>query len=429
MKLKNIPAALLALSAMACQSDAAMGGLHSQLRDSAGIRIVENARPPTGSRLGWRIDPEPSVSIGVLEGSEPHMLFNVSDAARLTDGRIVVVNRGTTELRVFDARGTYLDTWGGKGEGPGEFDDIFHIEPLPGDSALVWALMEPDVAVFGPDGNFARSFPARWRLSDQPFDFIHPLAATSDGAILAVQNQGFVTTDTVAVELWDMDGVFQLALGTYPAAERYRTEASNYPVTFGRRLAAETWGDMIVVGPTDHYEFRALAKDGSLARIVRRDHLPIPPTGAHIEAYIEQQVSRLPEALVEVRESERKRFQSVPVAEHLPAFDTVIADARDHLWVKEYAVPGEQAAGPLWTVFDPEGRVLGFVETPRGLEIYEIGEDYILGRVASDLGVESVQVWRLNRTSTPQSESGQVDPNENREPRSAGPTLTQARKS
>ena len=424
MKL-HIPAALLALSAMACQSDAATGGLHSQLRDSAGIRIVENARPPTDSRLSWRIDPEPSVSIGVLEGSEPHMLFNVSDAARLTDGRIVVVNRGTTELRVFDARGTYLDTWGGKGEGPGEFDDIFHIEPLPGDSVLVWALMEPDVAVFGPDGNFARSFPARRRLSDQPYDFILPMAATSDGWILAVQNQGFVTTDSVAVELWDMDGVFQFALGTYPAAERYRTEASNYPVTFGRRLAAETWRDMIVVSPTDHYEFRAFAKDGSLARIMRRDHLPIPPTGAHIEAYIEQQVSRLPEALVEVRESERKHFQSVPVAEHLPAFDTVMADARDHLWVKEYAVPGD----PLWTVFDPEGRVLGFVETPRGLEIYEIGEDYILGRVASELGVESVQVWRLDRTSTSQSGSRQVDPNENRESRATGPTLTQARES
>ena len=42
-------------------------------------------------------------------------------------------------------------------------------------------------------------------------------------------------------------------------------------------------------------------------------------------------------------------------------------------------------AGPrhrraLWTVFDPVGRILGFVETPDGLEIYEIGEDYILGR-------------------------------------------------
>ena len=31
----------------------------------------------------------------------------------------------------------------------------------------------------------------------------------------------------------------------------------------------------------------------------------------------------------------------------------------DHLWVEEYEAPGEDQPGVLWTVFDPEGRVLG----------------------------------------------------------------------
>ena len=42
---------------------------------------------------------------------------------------------------------------------------------------------------------------------------------------------------------------------------------------------------------------------------------------------------------------------------------------------------------PVWTVFNPEGHILGFVETPAGLDIYEIGEDYILGLATDDLGV------------------------------------------
>ena len=49
------------------------------------------------------------------------------------------------------------------------------------------------------------------------------------------------------------------------------------------------------------------------------------------------------------------------------------------------------------TVFDAEGHVLGFVETPEGLEIHEIGEDYILGRVKDELGVDFIQVWPLDR--------------------------------
>ena len=53
--------------------------------------------------------------------------------------------------------------------------------------------------------------------------------------------------------------------------------------------------------------------------------------------------------------------------------------------------------GTAPTVFDPDGRVLGFLETPAGLAIFEIGDDYILGLARDDLGVQSVQVWPLER--------------------------------
>ncbi len=148
----HIPAALLALPAIACQSDAATGGLHSQLRDSAGIRIVENARPPHGSRLAWRIGPEPSLSIGVLEGDEPHMLFAVRDAIRLADGRIVVANGGSAELRFFDSNGSHLGTRGGRGEGPGEFRELGNVAPWPGDSLVAWFAPGWRISVFDGDG-------------------------------------------------------------------------------------------------------------------------------------------------------------------------------------------------------------------------------------------------------------------------------------
>lgn len=85
------------------------------------------------------------------------------------------------------------------------------------------------------------------------------------------------------------------------------------------------------------------------------------------------------------------------VAEHFPAFTSIKSDAADHLWIEEYEVMGEEGPGSLWTVFDPEGRVLGFVETPAGLVVLEIGEDYIVGRFKDELDVEYVQVWPLER--------------------------------
>ena len=60
-------------------------------------------------------------------------------------------------------------------------------------------------------------------------------------------------------------------------------------------------------------------------------------------------------------------------------------------------MPGEGEEGTVWTVFDPEGHALGMVETPEGLEIYEIGEDYLLGKVEGELGVDYIQLWALSR--------------------------------
>ena len=74
------------------------------------------------------------------------------------------------------------------------------------------------------------------------------------------------------------------------------------------------------------------------------------------------------------------------------------ADAAGYLWVREYDFPNEARPAPLWTVFDPDGRMLGLLETPRGLSVSEIGEDYILGVARDELGVESVQLWPLRRS-------------------------------
>ena len=63
----------------------------------------------------------------------------------------------------------------------------------------------------------------------------------------------------------------------------------------------------------------------------------------------------------------------------------------------EATLPGMDRTAPLWTVLDPEGRALGFIEPPDGLTVCEIGTDYLLGLATDEMGVESVQVWELER--------------------------------
>lgn len=408
--------AVAVLATLACQRDADRDEPDqgaalpaSETSDSAGILITENARPAEGSRLGWRVGPEPSVSIGAVVGEEPYLLHVVRGAFMVPDGRIVVLDGGTDEMRVFTADGTHLLSWGGKGPGTREFSTLLGAGPWPGDSILAWYSGNEGISFFDAKGRYARSIVLRGNHPEQPWANPRPVAARPDGTILSVV--GEEALGSMIVEVWDGDGGVRASPGHYRNGEMITmTNVAGHtgPVelAYSRELVTTTWGDLIVATWNKPYEIRAHKADGTLARIVRREHVPAAPTETDRQLFLEEQKSfylaavdldgqTMAEALVQ--EWMAPLVESLTVAEHFPAFSTVLADGADHLWVREYDLPQGERSAPLWTVFDPEGRVLGFVETPEGLDIMQIGEDFILGRVKDQLEVEYVQMWPLER--------------------------------
>ena len=355
----------------------------SEARDSAGIRVIENARPQEGSRLDWVIGPEPDVSIGDMDGEDPYLFRYAWDATKLSDGRIVVADRSTSELRVFDAAGTYLATWGGLGEGPGEFprSALGDVEPWPGDSIVAWYADVATISVFDSEGNFGRSF-NRPGAGKRPWEVAGPELVRRDGTILATLAERENAGET-EVQILDGDGGLRMSLGLH------RSRRSLY---FSRELKLGLWGDLVVVSPNDRYELKAFADDGTLVRIVRREHVPRVPRAEDI--MVDPRLR--PEWRIPM-EAEMRKVPQSQLEEYFPAFAEIMSDAAGYLWVREFEPPKEAGPAPVWTVFSPDGRVLGFVETPPGLKIYEVGEDYLLGHAEGELDVEMIQVWSLRR--------------------------------
>ncbi|MCY4399406.1 MAG: 6-bladed beta-propeller [Gemmatimonadetes bacterium] len=385
-----------------------------QSRDSAGIRIVENVRPADDSRLPWGIGPEPTVSIGAVVGDEAYLLHRVSDAVVLPDGRIVVANSGTNELRVFDGAGVHLATWGREGEGPGEFMDLTGVDTWPGDSLVAWDSRSRSISVLGAGGMFGRSFVleagarpapaprgATRSRRDRPLEL---RVVLDDGSILGrigeVTGEGYRRSRETYL-LRRADTASPVEFGTHPGQESYLAFMNGMPVLgnlpFGRSLWEAEWGELVVITPDDEYEIRAYERTtGALARIVRREYDNRPPTREEVDEALDAALERA--GLTGQRlEMARQGYGDMPLVERFPAFRMLLTDPLDHLWVREATLPGIDRPAPLWTVFDPEGRALGFIETPDGLTVFEIGADYLLGRMRDDVGVESVQVWALER--------------------------------
>lgn len=384
------------------------------VRDSAGIAIVESRQPASGSRLEWEIGTEPQVTIGAAMGETDYQLYEVGDAARLADGRIVVANGGSDHLLVFDAAGTYLAAWAGQGDGPGEFRSLATVRRWAGDSLIAAGSDQGRTSVFDREGNHGRTT----TLMGEPGGMFRSISTdpTEHRLMQVLPDNTILTRDIGGVMtqgLWRWDHSYGLArgdwsdntsLGDYPGPETYSEsvhveEERMVYVTplrhpFGKTTFTAVWGELVAIGRNETYEIRAFTSDGFLSRIVRRDHAPGTPTQGQLDAHFRERFANLPD---EERTRRLEVAANAPLVDFFPAYSNIKADALGHLWVAEFELPGEERDFTLWTVFDQEGRALGFVETPPGLTIYDIGADYILGKRTGDMDVESVELWGLKR--------------------------------
>lgn len=374
-------------------------------RDSAGIEIVENRVGSWSEGNRWRIGAEPVVDIGVLEGAPEYQLFRVSDARRFADGRIVVVNGGTGELRFYDAHGRYLASAGRRGGGPGEFERMGWMRLYRGDSLLVYDFDQARVSIFDGEGRFGRSF----RL--QPpgeSGFVMGLDVFADGSVLAraprlffdEMTDGYMRPDEV-YHVYSPAGSFVDSIGSFPGPEQFlrtggdgqRRFVSIMTLPFGRSSSAVAHGDRFLFGSGDAYEIAAYGMDGRLVRLIRKAWTAPLVTDEALERFVAHRMAEAPND--EARRGIEETYAALPIPKTMPAFRDLEIDALGNLWVRDFE-PDEDAERP-WSVFTPAGHLLGTLLLPAGLGVTQIGDDFILGAWRDDLDVEHVRLYRLDR--------------------------------
>jgi hypothetical protein len=371
----------------------------SSSRDSAGIVIVESTAPHWDVTEGWALSPEPLVTIGSLDGPDEEILFQVQAAVRLDDGRIVLGDNGTMELRFYDAAGRHLFSRGGEGEGPGEFQWISTIWPAA-DSLFVFDIRLMRVSVYSLSGELGRSYRVA-QTSDGGYR--RPIGLFSNRHLLVEQYpSGSVTgtgfyRDTATYALYSPVGTPWGTLGRLAGSENYRgrqgetTFVTEAP--FGRKPSIIAAGERLIYGSGDSYEIQIFSANGVFERIIRR---PVPNpelTAAEIDVYREEEFS--PDA----HPIWQDLYARMEFPETKPAYGRLVVDTEGNIWVAEYTHrfidPG------TWDVFDPEGVYLGSVETPDFGRVFEIGSDYVIGVWADELDMEQVKVYRLMRSTRP----------------------------
>ncbi len=379
-------------------------------RDSAGVRIVENARSAWTSRDRLRLEAAPQLVIGDTVNA-PYRFRQVRGVFRLRDGRIAVADGGSLQLRFFTADGRFLSASAGRGDAPGQLLNMGIVRRLRGDTIAISSSFAT-LSRYTSEGTFAgaSSPPIAENAPPSSRQLLLEVLATGRRVVTPLPRQapralGTRWVDSITLHLLNDAGAIHRTVGAVPFLEMEQVRSGPMPPWLSAIGVVAGGDDHLYAGFGDRYAIHVYTDDGTLRSIIRRAWTPTPVTPEEWEQWVVEWSKLWVKEQGVARDSAVDAVRRAPYAEVLPAFTAFLVDRVGRLWVRGAHWQDAIGAGSLtdlpavpsqWSVFDPAGRWLGDVEMPADFQPYEIGADYVVGK-ARRAGVNQVVLYGLRR--------------------------------
>ncbi len=379
--------------------------------DSVGVEIVVTAVPTWDGGGGWTVDTAASVRIGMAEGDAPYLFEDIIGVVSLDDGGIAIGDGLTKEIRFFDARGAHARTVGGAGQGPQEFQYLAWLG-LCGEGLYVFDYVRHRVSVWSQEGEYEETFQLREPGSERmPYQ-----SGCGPKGNLVVTGWGKPRGSKrgLAFELYKQEAPLWLIdrstgtteeVGQYISSERVFTTnpitggTGHWQHPFGRGVVFTLDGQHLFVGSSERLQIEVRDFGGRLLSILRGPDVDLSITDADIEQYRSLSFAR-PDSILRRRLEE----QDMPMPPAKPAYTKFLVDPAGNLWVKRFALNSMQPE--QWGVFSAAGRFYGHVEMPEGFRLANVTADQVIGVAEDDVGVERVEMRRLNRSGEFTAQTG-----------------------
>lgn len=386
----------------------------AQDREAPRVRTVAyGERDSSLSR--WRLSARPLLSIGGAEGQGSTEFSGVVGVIRLDDGRVVVADAGSSELRFFSATGTFLFKRGGVGGGPGE---------VRGLDALVFALDTlyaldafGGAHLFSRSGTFARRIPYRMgptaQFGGDPDGVIAGSALVGRHVVKDWQRKP-PGLDSLEIRVLAPEGDSHRVLGTFPSQRTFRLATDRYTraIAYSPELAVAAFPLEICASFTAMYEVTCHDTLGRNTRVIRRDVRSRTVTDSMKRAWRDGMTGRLPGGGSRLQGSllaHRERVaRTTEFMRALPALSRLLAARTGELWIADFqpsdgivsnsGAGGRVPAGPSrWNIFAASGAWSGTITLPPRFRLFDAGHDWVAGVARDQDDVERVEVWQLRR--------------------------------
>jgi hypothetical protein len=385
-------------------------------RDSAGIALTENW-PVVGARAALIVDSVPSVVLGT-QSSMNFQFTRIDIATRLSSGVLAVVDGGLRgQIRLFSADGRAVSVVGRVGQGPGEYAGITSLLRGRADTLIVGDSQQGRLTLLRSDGSTIRvvqlpllQAPRNPATAPPPSPSAARVRFTGlldDGSMLgtivlpgawANDPRRGARVDTTRLRLLRVrpgtDGVDTIADLVDNAF--YHRPTADTPngrtgtnVPFVRRGSFTPVAGGYLVTDGTRYEITKGDTRGRTVELIRICRPIQPVTSDDVRRFQAEYVAT---ALPAARSRFTQTARSIPYPRNRPALTQLLHDGTGRIWARTYTHPSDPQH---WYILGPQGDLLGEVLTPSGLEVLEVGPDYLLATATSSDMVETLRVYAV----------------------------------
>ena len=364
------------------------------VRDSAGVRIVENGAAPNGR---WSVSAAPIFRVGWDESGP---LFTWVQSGRiLPDGGALVAEQSNGTIYRLAADGSAVDSLGGKGQGPGEFDRLDGMV-LKGDSVVVSDNRLMRLTFIGPDGAV--------RTKRVPGGSQRPVlsALAPDGRVLFVQGDGYGgppegksgwVFEEEPILLLDAAAAQVDTLATLPHIRLWYEGRGGSPGPLHAKGRAGGFDGGFAWARSDRTAVHWYDWDGHLVQRATWNEAPVPLDADRRRQLVEQYRAAWSgndwDAPMINRQLERLEADLDRYDLPLPYWDHLHVDRGGNVWLSRYPPPFSWSED--WQVITRDGEHVGTVHVPGMIRPLDITDDRLLGVVMDEFNVPAVTMWEL----------------------------------
>lgn len=399
--MRTEPPFLLALTLVAaCSTGEAATAVIT--RDSAGVTIIEHPASAVAAAPRWTLGP---ATVTIDHGATEEAIFTrISDAVRLSDGRLVVVNSedNGAEPLLYAADGTFERPLGRQGSGPGEFRSASLLNCRAGDTLCLFDFMSRRITRMLPDGSVAATLDLS-RVGQMALGF--PRGILPDGRLVSIPfvfdtvstGGGIFRSPNAIVVVDPAVGDPDTIAAGIPGASTFlgtmkfgdRSMAFPMPAGYGSQTLVTVIGDQVVVATNESSEIVSYALPWTPRRIVRIAQPRTPVDAAARDAYIEANVRDIQRmmspAMAAFRDQAIERAKNTKFTDSMPFYANARVGTDGALWLMESRTAADSTRSFL--VVGADGRLAARATIPDAAQLLWVSatEALVMRRDADDV--------------------------------------------